>query len=195
MHFKLSAAILAILPASLCAPSADMLNKPESNGLNVRAADPINVIPPGPSPDNPYFMVTEFDAFMPSPAYATNFSRAVFDITLMHPDLDRRWTTRCMAHTRGRLCDPDHWTACMPVAGEGNENEGLSFKFGDNLTSVDLMRVWKHGNMWLRTTASEPTTWVRKVDENDGGNVTVSELGDWYRKPEGWVFAWRETVG
>lgn len=46
--------------------------------------------------------------------------------------------------------------------------------------------------MYLKTMASEGTNW----DENgEDGNVTVSQYGKHYTKPEGWVFAFKNTVG
>lgn len=43
----------------------------------------------------------------------------------------------------------------------------------------------------MQTLASEGTYW----DESEGGNVTVSEFGKYFFRPEGWVFEWRETWG
>ncbi|KAF2632861.1 hypothetical protein BU25DRAFT_417437 [Macroventuria anomochaeta] len=194
--FQLATAILALLPLALCGSSADVLSTLSSTTLDVRAAEPINLTPNGPYPRDQYFMVTAFEAFMPSPPHSGDFSRTMFNIILMHPVPARRWTTQCVAHTKGKLCDPNTWSACMPVSGAANKNEGSSFKFGENLTSVDIMRHWRYGKMYLKTMASEPATWAEKVDENDKeGNVTVSEMGKLYEKPESWMFTWRQAVG
>src|SRR5690242_1932437 len=99
MRLQRSAAILAILPLAIGDLFKDMLSTSNSNMLESRAAEPANIVSLAPSIDQPWFQVTGFDAFMPSAAAANNpetsFSRAVFNLRLMHPDPTKRWTTRC----------------------------------------------------------------------------------------------------
>lgn len=196
MRFQLFIALVAILPSAFCDPTAGNLDTPNANTFDTRAEAAVNFAPLPRSPTNPYFMVTRLDAFMPSAGSPLTHSRAGFVLRLMHPDMLQRWTTRCFALTEGELCGPDKWTVCRPVAGDRNKNETLSFMLDANMSRLTIKRRWTYNGQWLNTLASEPANWVLKANAQDlRGNVTLSEDGLWYQKPEGWVIGWDQTWG
>lgn len=193
MRFQISTAILALLPFALCAPSADVTNIDASTALEARGVA---------APQDTYFQVNSFEAFMPTPARVRvgDYSRASFDVTLMHPDLSQRWTVTCWAHTKEnttKLCNSLQWRNCTQVPdvpGSGNENDQVFFKVGPGLSSMDIKRQWTHQGMTLTVVASEPATWSESVNPTVG-NVTVSQWGKYYKRPNGWVFPWATAVG
>lgn len=199
MRLQLSTAMLAFLPFATCGPFKETQSTPNTNALELRAAEPANFVTLAPSADQPYFVITALDAFMPSPAAANNpetgFSRAVFNLRLMHPDPMQRWSTRCFVHTRGALCEPNTWRNCVQVAGPKNRSERVRFRFGADMSSVEISRIWNYKGVMLRVGASEPATWVSKTSLNDvNGNMTVTELGNWYRKLDAWVLPYKLAV-
>ncbi|KAJ8118020.1 hypothetical protein OPT61_g908 [Boeremia exigua] len=194
MRLQLSSVVLALIPLTICGRSKAMSNTPNFDILDARAAEP-TLVEFAPSEDQSYFIITNFDAFIPSPAYSTNFSRALFNIRLMHPNLTERWTTQCHIHTRSTLWGPDAWTNCTVVEGEENSSEVVSFALGENLSTLNIVRRWYYDGGWLSIMASEPGDWVRKASADDfDGNVTVSEMGYWYKRTEPWQFAWKQKA-
>ncbi|KAJ4990395.1 hypothetical protein SVAN01_04057 [Stagonosporopsis vannaccii] len=199
MRLQLSTAVLALLPFAIGGPYKEMPSINNPSALEARSAEAANIVSFAPSVDQPFFQITGFDAFMPSAAAANNpetaFSRAVFNLRLMHPDPAKRWTTRCFVHTRGALCDPTAWRDCVQVPGRNNRSEKLRFRFGADMSSVDISRVWNYNGVMLRIGASEPATWIRKTSLEDiKGNMTATELGNWYKRSEAWVFEWKQAV-
>lgn len=201
MRLQLSTAILALLPLAMCNPFGNPFGKHSADVTNIDASTALDTRGVAASGDT-FFQVNSFEAFMPTPARirAGDYSRASFDVTLMHPDLDKRWTVTCWAHTREnttKLCNSLQWRECTTVPdvpGSGNVDEQLFFKFGPRLSSVDIKRRWTHQGMTMTAMASEPATWSESVNPNVG-NVTVGQYGKCYKKASGWVFPWQTIVG
>ncbi|KZM19759.1 uncharacterized protein EKO05_0004013 [Ascochyta rabiei] len=141
---------------------------------------------------SPYFVVADFEAFRAAPAYPEMHSRAVFNLTLVHPDPAQRWSTMCLAHMASDLCNTTDYLRCEPVGDAAHADERLRFKFSANLDSVEIMRLWTYQGMHMKTTASEGTYWNK---DGKDANVTESQYGQLYKRPAEWVFAWRSTVG
>lgn len=96
-------------------------------------------------PTDPYFLITNFGAFLASPAYPSMHSWTAFNVTLMHPNATQRFTTLCMTHTNGTLCDAVEFRPCMSVAGAGHGDEKISFRYTEGLGEVEIMRMWRYG--------------------------------------------------
>lgn len=192
MRFQFSIAILAALPSALSDPFTRELSTIINKALPARAAEPVNVAPGAPSMDTPYFMVTGFNAYTSLPGSDSPYSGAKFDLRLMHPQPARRWTTKCSTLTNETLCDAKSWRSCI-LPGR-NAQETLMFKLDKDMSRVNIRWHWNYKGQWLTTLASEPATWVKKIDEEDmKGNMSVNPETISYMKPEGWVFAWRQT--
>jgi hypothetical protein len=118
MHFQALTTLLSLLPLALSLP----------NALDT------------PSP--PYFLVTDFGAFITSPAYPKIHSWTIFNVTLVQTDVSQRYSTLCTAHTNGTLFSALERTSCQPAVGPGKENETVSFRFSEDLREVEITRSW-----------------------------------------------------
>ena len=120
-------------------------------------------------------------------------SRAYFNVTQMPPVPG--WVSTCFTTTKKTLCDPNVWYPCTTyVKDKPVQNEQVMFRFGHDLSSVDLKRTWTYGGTTMTATASEPAEWNESVNPLRS-NVTVSQWGKCYTKSNGWMFAWRSMVG
>ena len=191
MRFQLSTAIMALLPLATSTPSTGHLSTFLTNALPARALSPL---PTAPGPNTPYFMATAFNAYLSLPSAASAYSGARFSLQMMHPQPAQRWTAKCTALTNQSLCDGQSWRDCTrPGMGPG---ETLQFRLGEDMQRVDVKWHWEYEGEWFTAMASEPATWVQKVDERDAkGNMTVNAETVSFAKAEGWVFKWRSMVG
>ncbi|KAG9200798.1 hypothetical protein G6514_006654 [Epicoccum nigrum] len=194
MRFQLSIAVVALLPSAMGSPSTGKPSTLITNALPARAAEPLNTVPAAPGPNTPYFMATAFNAYMSRPGAPSDYSGAKFDLRMMHPRPEQRWTAKCTALTKRALCDGLSWRNCTrPGMGPG---ETLQFRLGEDMDRVDIRWHWAYDGQWFTAEASEPAIWVQKANERDrGGNMTVNTETVSFAKSEGWVFAWRSMVG
>lgn len=120
-------------------------------------------------------------------------SRAFFNVTMMPPIPG--WVSTCFNTTKKILCDPNVWYPCTTYINDAPvNNEQVMFKFGHDLSSVDLKRTWTYEGTTMTATASEPAEWNETVNPLYS-NVTVSQYGKWYERPQGWPFEWKSMVG
>lgn len=138
MRFQLPTTILTLLLARSATAATPL-------AASAPAFTPAALAPAPTSspPTTPYFLLSGFEAFTPSASHPTLWSRALFNLTLIHPTPTSGWTTLCMAHTTGALCNTTYH-ACAPVPGAANVNETLSFRFADDLARVDILRAWTY---------------------------------------------------
>ncbi|KAF1354475.1 hypothetical protein EJ07DRAFT_182162 [Lizonia empirigonia] len=138
MRFQLLTTILTLLLARSAASASPPA--PSRSAFTPAAIAPAAT---SSSPTPPYFLLTGFEAFTPSTSHPSLYSRALFNLTLIHPTPTSGWTTLCTAHTSGALCNSTYH-ACAPVPGAANVNETLGFRFADGLASVDIRRAWTY---------------------------------------------------
>lgn len=187
MRFTLSSSILTLLPLAMGAPSSDFGSVDTSRPPISRVVAPTPLTTPG-------MVMQQFEAWMPMPDYkASMLSRAYFNVTQMPPVPG--WVSTCFTTTKKTLCDPNVWYPCTTyVRNEPIENEQVMFRFGHDLTSVDLKRTWTYRGTTMTAMASEPAEWNENVN-SPLSNVTVSQYGKCYKKPNGWMFKWKSMVG
>jgi hypothetical protein len=188
MRLSLSAAILALLPLAICAPSTEVMNVGAFNALENRAINPTPVAAAANAAPTA-FMMQSFEAWMPFPSYARSMkSRAYFTLSMVPPVPG--WRTTCFTTTKKALCDPDTWYKCTnPV-----ENETVMYRFGRDLTSVYIKRQWTYGGTTMTVTASDSAVWNESVNPKFQ-NVTVSQWGKCYKRPNGWKLDFQSMVG
>ncbi|KAF1933833.1 uncharacterized protein M421DRAFT_414887 [Didymella exigua CBS 183.55] len=188
MRFHLSTVILALLSLAACAPSADVTNTDVSRTVDIRAGEPAAAAQaPRAAPSS--FLVQSFEVWMPFPLYKGSMkSRAIFEVSMFPSVAD--WSATCWTTTSETLCDPNVWYNCTVSA----ENERVMFRFGQDLTSVDIKRRWTYGETTMTVTASEPAVWNEGMNPQRQ-NVTVSQWGKCYKRPNGWKLDWKTMVG
>ena len=189
MRLQLSTAIMALLPFAISTPSTGHLSTLLTNALPAHA-----VSPAAPAANTPYFLATSFNAYTSLPSAPSAYSGAKFSLQMMHPQPQQRWTAKCTALTNLTLCDGQSWRNCTRPG--MNAGETLQFRLGGDMQRVDIKWHWEYEGEWFTAEASEPATWVQKVDERDEkGNMTVNPESVSFARVEGWVFAWRSMVG
>jgi hypothetical protein len=187
MRLSLPTTILTLLPLALSAPSSDITSASTSKALVSRVAASAPMTTPG-------MMMQHLQVWMPMPDYEESMlSRAFFNVTMMPPIPG--WVSTCFNTTKKILCDPNVWYPCTTyINDEPVNNEQVMFKFGHDLSSVDLKRTWTYEGTTMTATASEPAEWNETVNSLYS-NVTVSQYGKWYERPQGWPFEWKSMVG
>lgn len=192
MRFSLST-ISALLPLTLGAPSSDITSVDTFKALVHRVADPAPIVAPanaGPAG----MMMQHFEAWMPMPAYKNSMvSRAYFNMTMMPPVPG--WVTMCFTTTKKTLCDPNQWYPCTTyVNNKPVNNEQVMFMLDHDVSSVSIKRTWTYKGTTMTAMASEPAEWNESVNPLVS-NVTTSQYGKCYERPNGWKFEWKSMVG
>ncbi|KAF3045588.1 hypothetical protein E8E12_010291 [Didymella heteroderae] len=188
MRFSLSITILALLPLALCVPSTKIMDADAIDTLDNRAVEPA-LVPTADDTAPSGLMVQSFEAWMPLPAFKRSMkSRAYFTVSMMPPVPG--WSTTCFTTTNKALCDPNVWYNCTNPA----ENDRVMFRLGHDLTSVDIKRTWTYEGTTMTATASQPAEWNESVNPRFQ-NVTVSQWGKCYKRPQGWKFDYQSMVG
>lgn len=184
MRFQIFTVALALLPFATCRPSVEVV---AVEALDIRAAKPAPIVEaPKAAPTS--FVVQSFEAWMPLSSYkGTMKSRAIFQVSLFPPIPG--WSATCWTTTKDTLCDPNVWYSCTEPA----ENESVMFRFGHDLTSMDIKRRWTSGKTTMTVTASKSAEWNESVNPLRQ-NVTVSQWGKCYKRPNGWKFDWQTMV-
>lgn len=194
MRFSLSTTTaLALLPLALGTPSSDITSVDTLKALVKRVASPAPIAAPAIAPLNG-MMMQHFEAWMPLPDFEdTMVSRAYFNVSLMPPVPG--WVSTCFTTTKKTLCDPTVWYPCTTyVDDKPVGDKQVMFRFGHDLTSVDVKRMWTYAGTTITATASEPAEWNESVNPLVS-NVTVSQYGKCYKKANGWMFEWKSMVG
>ncbi|KAJ4406242.1 hypothetical protein N0V91_004694 [Didymella pomorum] len=192
MRFPLST-LLALLPLAYTAPSSDITSASTLKALIKRVAEPAPVTPVAPL-TTPGCVVQHFEAWIPMDSYKdTMLSRAYFNVTQMPPVPG--WVSTCWKTTKKPLCDPNVWYPCTTYMHDQTvTNEQVMFRFGHGLSSVGIKRTWTYAGTTMTATATEAAEWNESVNPLVS-NVTVSQYGKCYEKPNGWMFAWKSMTG
>lgn len=83
----------------------------------------------------------------------------------------------------------------MQVPGTTNAQERVQFRFAEDMSGIEIQRIWDYKGVVLRVYASESANWVLKKSSDDTkGNLTVTALGNWYKKTNAWVLPWKQAV-